>query len=148
MWTRVNDIDRMFTTIDLLRSRMNRMFTDPNGSYGENSGWRVVGSFPKTNMHDNGDSFKVIAEVPGVAKEDLNIRVQGNYLELSGTRRSEVPEGYKAHRVERSTSSFSRSFTLATEVDADRIEAVLKDGLLTLVLPKAESAKPRQITIN
>ena len=148
MWTRVNDIDRMFTTMDLLRSRMNRMFTDIDGSYGESSGWRVVGSFPKTNMYDNGDSFQVIAEVPGVAKEDLSIRVQGNYLELSGTRKSEAPEGYKAHRVERSTSSFSRSFTLATEVDADRIEAVLKDGLLTLVLPKAESAKPRQITIN
>jgi HSP20 family protein len=148
MWTRVNDIDRMFTAMDLLRSRMNRMFTDVDGSYGENSGWRVVGSFPKTNMYDNGDSFQVIAEVPGVAKEDLSIKVQGNYLELSGTRKSEAPEGYQTHRVERNTSSFSRSFTLAAEVDADRIEAVLKDGLLTLVLPKAESAKPRQITIN
>jgi len=148
MWTKVNDIDRMFTTMDLLRSRMNRMFTDFDGSYGERSGWRVVGNFPKTNMYDDGDSFQVIAEVPGVTKEDLNIRVQGNYLELSGTRKSEVPEGYKTHRVERDTSSFSKSFTLAAEVDADRIEAVLKDGLLTLVLPKAESAKPRQITIN
>jgi HSP20 family protein len=148
MWTRVNDIDRMYTAMDLLRSRMNRMFKDFDGSYGEDSGWRVVGSFPKTNMYDNGDSFQVIAEVPGVAKEDLIIRVQGNYLELSGSRKSEVPEGYKAHRAERDTSSFSRSFTLTTEVDADRIEAVLKDGLLTLMLPKAESAKPRQITIN
>ena len=147
MWTNVNDIDRMFTAMDLFRSRMNRMFTDFDGSYGEGSGWRVVGSFPKTNTYDTGESFQVFAEVPGVAKEDLNIRVQGNYLELSGTRKSEVPEGYKAHRVERDISSFSRSFTLAAEVDADRIEAVLKDGLLILVLPKAESAKPRQITI-
>ena len=148
MWTRVNDIDRMFSTMDLLRSRMNRMFTDFDGSYGESSGWRVVGSFPKTNMYDNGDSFKVIAEVPGVAKEDLSIKIQGNYLELSGTRKSEVPEGYNAHRVERDTSSFTRSFTLSADVDADRIEAVLKDGLLTLVMPKAESAKPRQISIH
>jgi HSP20 family protein len=138
----------MFTAMDLLRSRMNRMFTDFDGSYGESSGWRVVGGFPKTNMYDNGDTFQVIAEIPGVSKEDLSIRVQGNYLELSGTRKSETPEGYTAHRVERNRSSFSRSFTLATEVDADKIEAVLKDGLLTLVLPKAESAKPRQITMN
>jgi HSP20 family protein len=138
----------MFTAMDLFRSKMNRMFTDFDGSYGESSGWRVTGSFPKTNMYDNGDSFQVIAEVPGVSKENLSIRVQGNYLELSGTRNSEAPEEYKAHRVERSTASFTRSFTLAAEVDADRIEALLKDGLLTLVLPKAESAKPRQITIN
>lgn len=148
MWTRVNDIDRMFTAMDLLRSRMNRMFSDFDRSYGENTGWRIVGSFPKTNMYDNGDSFQVIAEVPGVAKEDLNIRIQGNYLELSGTRKSEAPEGYTAHRVERDISSFSRSFTLSAEIDADRIEAVLKDGMLTLVLPKAESAKPKQIAIN
>jgi len=147
MWTRVHDVDKVFNALDLFRSGMNRMFTDFDRSYGENSGWRIVGGFPKTNMYDNGDSFQVVAEVPGVAKEDLNVRIQGNYLELSGTRNFEVPEGYKAHRVERDASTFTRSFTLSAEVDADKIEAVLKDGLLTLVLPKAESAKPKQISI-
>ncbi|MGB3209589.1 MAG: Hsp20/alpha crystallin family protein [Desulforhopalus sp.] len=147
MWTRVNEFDRMFTAADLLRSRMNRLFPDVGGYYGESSGWRVIGGFPRTNMYDNGDSFQVIAELPGVAKEDLNIKIQGNYLELSGVRKSGVPEGYKAHRVERESASFTRSYTLDADVDADRIEAVLNDGLLTLVLPKAEAAKPRQITI-
>ncbi|AGF77780.1 molecular chaperone (small heat shock protein) [Desulfocapsa sulfexigens DSM 10523] len=142
MWTRMNDIDRMFSAMDLLRS------INSDRSYGESSGWRVAGGFPKTNMYDNGDSFQMIAEVPGVNKEDLNIRIQGNYLEISGTRKSDAPEGYKTHRVERNLSTFTRSFTLAADVDADKIDAVLKDGLLTLVLPKAESAKPKQITIN
>ncbi len=142
MWTRMSEVDRLFSALDLLRS------SNLDRSYGEGSGWRVVGGFPKTNMYDNGDSFQMIAELPGVSKEDLNIRIQGNYLELSGTLKSDVPEGYKAHRVERNTSTFSRSFTLDAEVDADRIEAVLGDGLLTLVMPKAESAKPKQITIN
>lgn len=142
MWTRMSEVDSLFSALDLLRSR------NFDRSFGESSGWRVVGGFPKTNMYDNGDSFQVIAEVPGVDKEDLNIRIQGNYLELSGTRKSDVPEGYKAHRVERNASTFTRSFTLDADVDADKIEAVLKDGLLTLVMPKAESAKPRQITIN
>lgn len=142
MWTRMNEIDRMFSAMDLLRSINSDRF------YGEGSGWKVVGGFPKTNMYDNGDSFQVIAEVPGVKKEDLNIKIQGNYLELSGARQSDAPEGYKSHRVERDQSTFTRSFTLAAEVDADKIEAVLKDGLLTLILPKAESAKPKQITIN
>ncbi len=148
MWTRVNDIDRMLSAMDLFRSKMDRVFTDFDGSYGKNAGWRLVGGYPKTNMYDNGDTFQVIAEVPGVAKEDVNIKIQGNYLELSVSRKPDAPEGYKAHRIERDSSSFTRSFTLGADVDADRVEAVLKDGLLTLVLPKAESAKPRQIAIN
>jgi HSP20 family protein len=148
MWTRISDLDRMFTTMDLLRGKMDRLVTGLDGSYGEGSGWRVVGGFPRTNMYDNGDSFQVIAELPGVAKEDVSIRIQGNYLELSGLRKAEVPEGFKAQRIERETSSFTRSFTLDAEVNADKVDAVLKDGLLTLVLPKAESAKPKQISIN
>lgn len=148
MWTRGNDIDRMFTAMDLFRSRMNRMFTDFDRSRGQDFSWRIVNGSPGTNMYDNGDYFQVVAEVPGLAKEDLNVRIQGNYLELSGTRKADVPEGYKAHRIERNAASFTRSFTLPADVDADRIEAVLKDGLLTLMLPKAETAKPKQITIN
>lgn len=147
MWTKLNDIDRMFATIDLLRSRMNRISPGLDKSY-EEAGWRIAGGFPRTNMYDHGDAFLLTAEVPGVAKEDLNIRIQGNYLELSGTKKSDVPEGYKAHRIERDPSSFTRSFTLDADVDADRIEAVLKDGLLTLSMPKAESAKPKQIAVH
>ncbi|TKB06169.1 Hsp20/alpha crystallin family protein [Desulforhopalus sp. IMCC35007] len=148
MWTRISDLDRMFATMDLLRGKMDRLGTGLDRSYGEGSGWRVVGGFPRTNMYDNGDSFQVMAELPGVAKEDLSIRIQGNYLELSGVRKAVVPEGFTAQRVERDSSSFTRSFTLEAEVDADKVEAVLKDGLLTLILPKAESAKPKQISIN
>jgi HSP20 family protein len=103
---------------------------------------------PRTNLYDNGDSFQIIAEVAGLTKEDLNIRIQGNYLELSGKRRPDAPEGYKVHRVERDMTSFTRSFTLPTEVNADKIEAALQNGLLTLVLPKAEAAKPKQINIS
>lgn len=148
MWARMSDIDRMFGTMDLLRSKMNRMFTDYDRFYGEDSGWRVVNGSPRTNLYDNGDSFQLIAEVPGLSKEDINVRIQGNYLELSGERKNDVPEGYKAHRIERAATSFTRSFTLPSDVDADKIEAVLQNGLLTLVLPKAEAAKPKQISIS
>lgn len=148
MWTRVNDMDRMFNAMDLLRSRMNRMFTDFGRYYGDDYGWRVMSGSPWTNMYDDGDSFRVIAELPGLSKGDLTIKIQGNYLEMSGTRKSDAPKGYKAHRVERGAASFTRSFTLPADIDAERIEAVLKDGLLTLVLPKAETAKPKQIAIN
>lgn len=87
-------------------------------------------------------------EVPGIAREDLQLKIQGNYLEISGTRKSDAPEGYSAHRVERGTTSFTRSFTLPSDVDAAKVEAHLKNGLLTLTLPKEEEAKPRKITIN
>ena len=79
--------------------------------------------------------------------DDLKVKIQGNYLEISGSRKADTPEGYTAHRLERGTPSFSRSFTLPVEVDANKVSATLKNGILTLMLPKAEIAKPKQITI-
>lgn len=146
MWTRLNDIDRMFGAMDLLRSRMNRMFTDYDTSYGD-YGWRIIDTHPRTNMYDNGDHFEIRAEVPGLAKDDLGIKIQGNYLEISGTRKSDAPEGYNAHRVERKAATFTRSFTLPADVDVEKVEAGLKNGILTLTMPKAEAAKPKQIEI-
>lgn len=90
----------------------------------------------------------VRAELPGISKDDISIKIQGNYLEISGKRVIETPEGFKSHRNERSSTTFSRSFTLPDEVDAEKVDAALKDGILYLTLPKSEAAKPRQITIN
>ena len=150
MLTRWNDIDRLFGSMDLLRSRMNRLFADFDRSWGldQGQGWLETANWPRTNVYDTGDTLEVRAEVPGLAADDLNINIQGNYLEISGNRKSDAPEGYSAHRVERGDASFSRCFTLTTEVDVDKAEASLKDGILTLSLPKAENVKPRQIAIN
>ncbi|MEE4239929.1 MAG: Hsp20/alpha crystallin family protein [Desulfopila sp.] len=148
MWTSVNDIDRMFGAMDLFRNRMNRLFTDFDRSYGEDYNWRLAANgAPRTNLYDNGEEFLVVAEVPGMSKDDINIRIQGNYLELSGTRKADAPEGYRTHRAERPVASFTRSFTIPSDVDGERVQASLKDGLLTLKLPKAEAAKPKQIEI-
>ncbi|MFH1215087.1 MAG: Hsp20/alpha crystallin family protein [Pseudomonadota bacterium] len=148
MWTRWNDLDRMFTAMDLLQSRMNRIFPDLDRARAIPTGWSAVENGPRTNLYDAGDHFDVKVEVPGLTKDDMSIRIQGNYLEISGTRKSDAPEGYKAHRVERGTASFTRSFTLPSDVNGDKVEASLKNGLLTLTLPKAEAAKPKQIAIN
>ena len=148
MWTTVSDIERVLGEMGLLRSRMNRLFTDFDRHYGEESGWRVADGTPRTNLYDLGEKLEIAAEVPGMSKEDLNIKIQGNYLEVSGTRKSDAPEGYKTHRVERGTPTFTRSFTLPSDVDSERVEASLKNGILTLTLPKAEAAKPKQVTIN
>ena len=144
MWTRMNDIDRMFGALEQMRARMNRVFNDYDGG----PGWRLADSGPRTNLYDLGDHFEIRAEVTGIAKEDIGVKIQGNYLEISGSRKSEAPEGYKAHRVEGSANTFTRSFTLPADVDSEKVEASLENGILTLTLPKAEAAKPKQISIH
>jgi len=148
MWTRLSDIDRMFSTLDLLQNRMNSLFSDYGGFRTYPVTWDVSQSGPRTNLYDAGDHLEMKIEVPGIAKEDLSVKIQGNYLEISGIRKSDTPEGYSAHRVERGTSSFTRSFTLPSDVDSNKVEAQIANGLLTLVLPKSEAAKPKQISIN
>lgn len=147
MFTRLNDVHQFLGAMDLFRSRMNSLFNDFDRSASLGSAWMNTETYPRTNLSDTGDNLELLAELPGVAKEDLQIKIQGNYLQINGSRKTEAPEGFKTHRNERSAGTFSRSFTLPYEVDASKVEATLKDGLLTLVLPKAETAKPRQITI-
>jgi len=145
MWTRFNDVDRMFQAMDQLQSKMNRIFN--YSGYRPIAGWNVAESGPRTNMYDAGDYIQLTMEVPGIQKEDLHIKLQGNYLEIKGERKMHAPEGYSAHRVERGAESFTRSFTLPMDVDSTRVEAALQDGILTLRMPKQEAAKPRQITV-
>jgi HSP20 family protein len=148
MMTRWNDLNQVLGAMDLFRTRMNNVFNEFDRSHQGNLPWAGNGSFPRTNLADTGDNLEVIAEVPGVAKEELNVKIQGNYLEISGQRASDAPEGYTVHRTERKKTSFSRSFTLPYDVDADKVQATMKDGLLKMILPKSEAAKPRQISIN
>lgn len=146
MFTRFSDIDRLFGTMNILQQKLNNLYSD----YGRTPGykWAFDQVAPRTNLYENGDSLEIRAEVPGIEKEDLNVKIQGNYLEISGTRASDAPEGFKSHRVERGCGSFSRSFTLPADVDSSKVEATLKDGVLYLILPKSERAKQKKITIN
>ena len=148
MWGNWNDIDRIFNTMDLFNTRWNRIFGDYDRFMTRPATFAAPEAGPRTNLYDAGDHLEIIAEVPGINREDLNVKLQGNYLEIRGSRKGDAPEGYTRHRVERGATTFSRSFTLPAEVDATKVEAKLKDGLLTLILPKAEAAKPKQITIH
>lgn len=127
---------------------MDRLFSDYDRSYLSDPAFTLRSNSPRTNLLENGDTFEVQAEVPDISKDDINIKIQGNYLEISGKRSVKPPEGYKVHRNERGSSSFSRSFALPDDVDAEKVEAALKDGILYLTLPKSKTAKPKQITID
>lgn len=148
MFAGMNEMERMFGAMDLLRRRLDRLYSDVDRSADYYPRLPFAGNTLRTNLLENGDMLEIRAEVPGVSKDDLTIKVQGNYLEISGNRSADAPEGYNVHRRERRTTTFSRSFTLPADIDTDKVDATLKNGILYLYLPKSETARPKQITIH
>jgi len=105
------------------------------------------GSYPPLNIFRKGDDFTLVAEVPGIARSDLDIQVKGRTVRLSGSKSVKYPEQSSIHRRERLQGRFDRSMTLPIEVDHDRVTAECHDGVLTISLPRAERDKPRSIRI-
>ena len=136
-----------------LQERMNRLFDESyrGAPRGADAGeWALGGSWaPAVDIYEQDGNIVMKAELPGVDPKAVDIRLENNTLTLRGERKldSEVKQD-SYHRVERSYGAFSRSFTLPTVVDQGNIKAEFKDGVLKLVLPKREEAKPRQIQIN
>lgn len=104
-------------------------------------------SFSPVSFEDDGTSYVLRADVPGLGENDVQISVAGNTVTLRGERQLEAPEGYSAHRRERAAVRFAKSFELPSRVDAEKVTATLKHGVLTLTLPKAAEAQPRQISV-
>ncbi len=105
-------------------------------------------SFPRVNIVTNEDESVLFAEVPGVGLEDLDVQIVGTTLTLKGERKptAEVP-AERHYRRERGYGSFGRTVQLPHKVDLERVEAVLKDGILRVTLPKAPEAKPHKIEV-
>jgi HSP20 family protein len=105
------------------------------------------GSYPPMNVFRKGEDVVMVIEVPGVRKDDLQIEAKGNTIRIAGAKA--IDQGGKAsvHRVERRGGRFDRAVTLPIEIDADRIKAECRDGILALYLPRAERDKPRAISI-
>lgn len=104
-------------------------------------------AFPALNVWEQGDDLYAEAEVPGLKNEDLEISVIAGDLTIRGRRGQQLPAGAAFHRQERGTGEFNRVLRLPIEIDANKVEATLRDGVLTIKLPKAESAKPRKIQV-
>jgi HSP20 family protein len=100
------------------------------------------------NVTEDKDNYYVRAELPGIKAEDLDISASGDSLTVAGERKP-APEnsGATYHRRERDSGRFSRILTLPGPVSAEAINAEMADGVLTVVLPKAEAAKPKQISV-
>lgn len=137
--------------IEQLREEMNRVFGDVLGALprGAVQGVPFLGArtFPAVNLWATSDAVFAEAELPGLRDADVEVSVIGNELTISGQRAELEQQGVKYHRRERPVGSFSRTIRLPIDIDAERVEATLRDGVLRIKLPKAEAARPRKINV-
>jgi HSP20 family protein len=138
-----------FQQFNRLRNEIDRLF----GSFTGESTPAAPDFFeqwaPSVDMYDDKDKITVCAELPGMKKEDIDISLTGNTLSISGERKHEDTSGKKGenYRSERYFGRFHRSMTLPHAVDANRINATYKDGVLNITLPKTEEARRKQIEV-
>jgi HSP20 family protein len=128
-----------------MSNRLNRTIDDPfiqrpEASFGA---WA-----PPVDIFERQDHLVIRAEVPGIQKDDMDVRIENGVLTLHGERREEKEvKDVSTHLMERVYGSFTRSFSLPTTVDATKVTAVYKDGVLEVTVPKIETAKPKQVEI-
>jgi HSP20 family protein len=127
-----SDLDRTFAALDVMRQQLER-----TGARQE----------PRLDVRDTGEAYVLKAELPGIPASALEITLTGQVLKLRAVRTVNVPEGFVAHRRERPAFDLARSISLPTRVDAERIVAEARDGIVTVTLPKSAEAKPRTIHV-
>ena len=128
--------------LDRMRRQLGQIFEDTPQQRGS------AGVFPLINLTEDKDNYYVRAELPGVKGEELDIQVTGKNLAISGERKiAAEEEGARYHRREREAGTFSRMIGLPGEVDSNSVEANLENGILSIIVPKAEIAKPKQIAV-
>lgn len=142
MWTHELFRPRFWPEMERLQEEMNRLFS---GTWrGPEAAWDL----PRVNVWSGGDDLVLTAEVPGMDPKSLDVSVIGDTVTLSGERRAEedIPEE-DYHRQERIFGRFSRTLNLPFTVDADRVSAGYRKGILTITLPRAEADKPRKVSV-
>jgi HSP20 family protein len=138
MFGYLSDFERTIAAMDHLRQRMGR--SSGNGDarvYDAGTGW------PRISAYDTKDALVLVAEVPGLTEKDLEVTLEKDVLTLAGERKWNAPEGFQAP----APSRFSRSFTLPERLNTDGLTAELKDGVLTVRLPKSPEVQPRKVQI-
>ena len=146
MLTGWRNFDEALRTIDLLHQHIDQVFDDRSGVPARYRGWRRV-TWPAVNVVETKEAFVYRAEVPGLSEGDVVVQVEDESLLLRGERKTEAPKGYEVHLRERAPISFARKLPLPGRVDAEGVTATMKDGVLTVTLPKAKDTLPRQIAV-
>ena len=130
--------------LESMQRHLSRVLDDSNLALGMEEGhW-----LPVVDIRETADAIVVHAELPGIDKKDVKVDVKDGVLTISGERKYEKDvKDENVHRIERSYGSFSRSFSLPTHVDINKVEARLEDGVLKVRLPKTETARPKSIDV-
>ena len=137
-----------FRDLGLLQDRMNRLFDDAGRGWRADEPAATTSWSPSVDIFETEGEIVVKAELPGMDRKDISLHLENNVLSLQGERRfvkETKEENY--HRIERSYGNFSRSFSIPATVDEEKIRADYKDGVLKIILPKKEQARPKQIKI-
>jgi len=146
-WNAGRDLPTFPSDVMNMQREINRMFDSLfHGGLAEDEAFAASNWLPAVDIAEHKDEYSVKLELPGVSKDDVKITLENNVLTVSGEKKKESKSS-TFHRIERSYGAFQRSFTLPSTVKADRIDASYADGILTIVLPKAEEAKPKQIEV-
>ncbi len=138
-----------FRDLVTTQDRLNRLFNETMGRFVGNEGTRSGAWVPSVDIYETEQDIVLTAELPGVDPKDVEATVHEGTLYLKGERKYEKEvkeESY--HHVERAYGSFARSFELPASVDADKVQAEFKDGVLTLTMPKKEEARAKKIKIS
>jgi HSP20 family protein len=140
------DLSVAFGRLTNMRNELDRVFGSSFGAFLQRDGV-PSGRTPAVDVYQDKDQFTVYAELPGLKKEELEISLNGETLTIAGARKQEAnpDEGF---RTERSFGKFQRTLTLPVAVNAENVSATYKDGILKVVLPKAEEAKSKQIPVS
>jgi HSP20 family protein len=130
-----------------LRDEMDRLWSGFFGSAADGLRPPMFRGQPAANVWEQGDALLIEMELPGIKSDQIDIAVAEGELSVKVDRPEAAQEGITYHRRERPVGSFTRILRLPVAVNADRVEAELRDGVLLITLPKAESAKPRKINV-
>ena len=138
-----------FRDLNVLQDRMNRLFEDAGRGWRGNEEPAATTTWsPAVDIFETEGEIVVKAELPGMDRNDITLNLEKNVLTLKGDRKLEKEtKDDNYHRIERSYGSFSRAFSIPATVDEEKISADYKEGVLKIVLPKREQAKPKQIRI-
>jgi HSP20 family protein len=137
-----------FRHLSTLRDEIDRLFDSPLNALTSDAQQFLNGWLPTIDLYEDKDGLVLKAELPGMRKEDISISLHGDVLTLSGERIEEPAyENAETYRSERFLGKFQRTLTLPVAVSASKVQASYKEGVLTVTLPKAEEAKPKQIEV-
>ena len=129
--------------------RLTNALDEAFGTYQEEDGRTITTSwYPACDVFEDNEAIKIVAELPGVTPDGLKLSMENNLLTIRGEKKQQAEERTeRVHRYERSYGAFERTFALPSTVDPERIEAGFENGVLTVSLPKAERARPREIPV-